>query len=352
MASCQLPIPVRAQTLHPSGRRVHWHSQAEKHGFRTFSIEPAVGPTELTQHVPAGVLRSLADTLAPAALKQAHKNLGIWATNRRFLASVAAGNATLFLEDDAILRPGMCGRTTEALHALQSSPRPSWDLLLLGHCGESRVPNCSRISSRTGKGLWLSRGIYPMCTHAYVASPRGASRLHGLLARWPHSYAEAVLRTARAGWELAGVSTKRRPAKRPVDDAHDVLVAKLVLAGQMDAYLMWPQAALQPWMLAPPTSIARGTADMALPLQCKLQSSRDDRCRHSLPGKPKKAALAAAMAQVKASTSRVSSVLQRLRDGRTIGSKVKVTQKKSAAGAARVQFYSSVDLPGATNARA
>ena len=51
---------------------------------------------------------------------------------------------------------------------------------------------------------------YPMCTHAYVASAFGASRLHGLLADWPRSYAEAILRTARPGWETAGAAPKRR----------------------------------------------------------------------------------------------------------------------------------------------
>ena len=49
-----------------------------------------------------------------------------------------------------------------------------------------------------------------MCTHAYIASAFGASRLHGLLAEWPRSYAEAILRTARPGWETAGVAPKRR----------------------------------------------------------------------------------------------------------------------------------------------
>mmetsp|Transcript_41920 Transcript_41920/g.135984 ORF Transcript_41920/g.135984 Transcript_41920/m.135984 type:complete len:121 (-) Transcript_41920:389-751(-) len=57
---------------------------------------------------------------------------------------------------------------------------------------------------------------YPMCTHAYVASAFGASRLHGLLADWPRSYAEAILRTARPGWETAGAAPKRRACQQRV----------------------------------------------------------------------------------------------------------------------------------------
>mmetsp|Transcript_41921 Transcript_41921/g.135987 ORF Transcript_41921/g.135987 Transcript_41921/m.135987 type:complete len:135 (-) Transcript_41921:205-609(-) len=109
---------------------------------------------------------------------------------------------------------------------------------------------------------------YPMCTHAYVASAFGASRLHGLLADWPRSYAEAILRTARPGWETAGAAPKRRHSKRPVDIAHDMRVAQLIYTGKVDAHVMWPQVALQPWMIAPKSRIQRGISDMSLPRAC------------------------------------------------------------------------------------
>jgi len=147
-------------------------------------LEPAVGPAELPQHVPASVLQSLNATLLPGALKICAKFLGIWATNQRFLAAFAATtrpNATaIFFEDDAILQPSFCADTMAALRALQSSS-PSWHLLLPGHCGGTRVRNCTRIASSREEGqarLWLSSGGYPMCTHAYVVSALGASRLH------------------------------------------------------------------------------------------------------------------------------------------------------------------------------
>ena len=83
-------------------------------------------------------------TRAIEALKQARKGLGIWATNHRFLASVANSNATtLFLEDDTLLTPSFCTHTTRALRTIASLP--TWDLLLPGHCGGVRDRNCSRI---------------------------------------------------------------------------------------------------------------------------------------------------------------------------------------------------------------
>ena len=160
--ACQLAIPARAQTLDPGGRREHWRLLAEQHGLRSLVVERAVGPAELWQYVPAGVLHSLNATLVPKALKQAHKMLGIWATNLRFLASVAASNATaIFIEDDASLQPSFCAGTTAALRHLRSSS-PSWTLLFLGHCGGTRVRNCTRIPSpqrgEEGRARCLCRG--------------------------------------------------------------------------------------------------------------------------------------------------------------------------------------------------
>ena len=233
MSACQLAMPARAQALDARGRRDHWRSLAQQHGLPSLVLEPAVGPAELPQHVPASVLQSLNATLLPGALKICAKFLGMWATNQRFLAAFAATtrpNATaIFFEDDAILQPSFCADTMAALRALQSSS-PSWHLLALlpGHCGGTRVRNCTRIASSREEGqarLWLSSGGYPMCTHAYVVSALGASRLHSLLAGWPRRYAEKVLRNARPGWEKAGVASSKRPTKRPVDIGHDVLVA-------------------------------------------------------------------------------------------------------------------------------
>lgn len=91
-----------------------------------------------------------------------------------------------------------------------------------------------------------------------------------MLDRWPTAYADRILRTAKPGWELPGVAKRPRPTKRPVDEAHDVAMAKLVDAGKVTGtYLMWPQAALQPWMVRPRSNVARGTADLALPRVCR-----------------------------------------------------------------------------------
>jgi hypothetical protein len=48
-----------------------------------------------------------------------------------------------------------------------------------------------------------------------------------------------------------------------------VLVAQLIHTGKVEAHQMWPQVALQPWMIAPKSAVARGTADMKLPRECK-----------------------------------------------------------------------------------
>ena len=105
---CTVPIPAFALTLDPSGRQAHWLSQAERHGL-DLQLERAVGPAELPAHVPASVLQQL-DGLNNATLQKARKGLGIWASNRRFLAAVAARNATpaLYIEDDAELKPSFC----------------------------------------------------------------------------------------------------------------------------------------------------------------------------------------------------------------------------------------------------
>ena len=131
MSACQLAMPARAQALDARGRRDHWRSLAQQHGLPSLVLEPAVGPAELPQHVPASVLQSLNATLLPGALKICAKFLGMWATNQRFLAAFAATtrpNATaIFFEDDAILQPSFCADTMAALRALQSSS-PSWHL--------------------------------------------------------------------------------------------------------------------------------------------------------------------------------------------------------------------------------
>ena len=283
-AVCRLPLPARVLSLDPSARSRHWLSQGDQHGLN-LQIESAVGPAELAEHVPSKVLRQLEALLVPEALKQARKGLGIWATNHRFLASVANSNATtLFLEDDTLLTPSFCTHTTRALRTIASLP--TWDLLLPGHCGGVRDRNCSRILGTTSNfPLYVTRGLYPMCTHAYIVSPRGAARMHALLTGWPQAYAASVLRTAKPGWETTGVPRGRRPTKRPVDDMHDVAVAKLVFTGQLEAYPMWPQAALQPWMVSRPHKggLALGTADRGVPSVCKRSCSQKQNVVAGLP---------------------------------------------------------------------
>ena len=92
MARCALPIPSFALTLDPSGRRAHWLSQAERHGL-DLQLELSVGPAELGAHVPASVLQQL-EGLNNATLQTARKKLVMWASNRRFLADVAARNSS------------------------------------------------------------------------------------------------------------------------------------------------------------------------------------------------------------------------------------------------------------------
>ena len=54
----------------------------------------------------------------------------MWASNRRFLADVAARNATpaLFIEDDAELKPSFCEHTAAALRALRGEQEGEHDV--------------------------------------------------------------------------------------------------------------------------------------------------------------------------------------------------------------------------------
>ena len=277
-------MPTFVKTLDPDGRRPHWRTQGATHGFlHDLTIDQAVGPSALPAHVPEGVLQTLDGAhLLPATMTKARKLLGLWATSRQFYATVlAAGRAALLLEDDAILTPHFCESTSRALKALPAT----WDLLLLGHCAESyrHIRSCSMVAPHhpSDTPMFLTLGAYPMCTHAYVLSERGAGRLHALLAEWPDAYTKEVLRTAKAGWETNGTAKRLRPTKRPVDDAHDVAIAKLVAARQVEAYLVWPQTAVQWWMLdshlvnttgrKSDVKLARHTSDLIDPPICRTQ---------------------------------------------------------------------------------
>lgn len=319
-SSCTVPLPTFVLTLVPSGRCSHWLGQAAQSGFsKDLRVEQAVGPTSLAAHgVPTGVLAELEAKLVPDARRRATKALGIWASHRRVLEAVRASDRpALVLEDDAVLRENFCSRMVAAMQGVP----PAWDLLFLGHCAESipSIRQCASmrtpahtprvdgltaadgprtvgngrdrmtLTARRGRAppLWLSCGTYPMCTHAYVVSPRGAAKLHELLASWPRAYAGEVLRTARPGWETMGAASSRRPPKRPVDIMHDVAVAKLVASGKVTAVLAWPQLVLQPWMLnaSGAGALARFTNDMTVPRICLRGNATalSSDCRNSKP---------------------------------------------------------------------
>lgn len=245
------------------------------HRIDDLRVELGVRVSELPAHVPEAVLQKLNESsLLPSTLRWARKHLAMWSSGRRFHASVvASGRAALYFEDDAILQPGFCESVTRVLRAAPAT----FDLLFLGHCAESirGIRNCRRVDQNETRRMWLSRGVYPMCGHAFIASPRGSARWLASLADWPREYVEKVLRTAVSGWETPGEAKRRRPEKRPVDDGVDVSAAKLIYAGSkagkphLEAYLAWPQLALQPWMLASGSSIAKGTRDLDVPRICK-----------------------------------------------------------------------------------
>ena len=282
---CGLTVPAHLHTMNPSVRRVVWREKASEYGVDNLHITRGIrASSELAAHVPSAVLRKLnQSSLLPPTVRHAQKHLAHWANSRRFHSSVVAANSSaMFLEDDAILLPGFCASATRALRALAES---TWGLLFLGHCAESiaHIRSCQVLEPEPAfmngtHDAWLSRGVYPMCGHAFIASPRGSAKWLAHMMSWPGEYTDRVLDTAVPGWETAGVSRRRRPEKRPVDDGVDVAVAKLVHAGNLEAYLAWPQTSLQPWMTKRTAgAIARGTSDMILPRVCSRARGRQHR---------------------------------------------------------------------------
>ena len=226
---CTLNNPAIAITMDPSSRYGVWHATASRHGIQDLRLTTGILPSELPSYVPHAVLRKLNESsLLPPTLRQARKHLALWCLAVRFHSGVVAANQSwIFLEDDARLQPGFCGSVTRILRALPSLAS-GWDWILFGHCAESvgAIRQCQRVApdpalERGTRRLWLTKGVYPMCGHALIVSPRGAARWLQFMQDWPEKYVERVLQTAVRGWELPGTARRRRPEKRPVDEGVD-----------------------------------------------------------------------------------------------------------------------------------
>ena len=269
-STCSLGLPVVLQTLDVSAehRRI-WEARALSHGIDSFHVQLGVNATdvaEMSAHVPPR-LSSL--NLTEGDHRIALKRIAMGAAQQGFHARVAAGEygsaGAVQLEDDALLDAHFCTRVNRALGALPADG--AWDVLYLGHCAESYhgIRSCNRTAREPAE--FLSRGAYPMCTHAFAVSPRGASRLHRLLAGWPLEYVDAVAAKPPR-------RDQRRPMKSALDNGHDVKMAKLVYAKEIEAYLVWPQVALQPWQRRPWGHLARLTSDMRIPAPCLASHRR------------------------------------------------------------------------------
>ena len=275
-STCSLGLPVVLQTLDVSAEhRRAWKARALSHGIDSFHVQPGVNATDvatMSTHVPPK-LSSL--RLTEDDQRMALKKIAMWVVQRGFHARVASGewgsDGAVLLEDDVHLDAHFCARVSRALGALPADG--AWDVLFLGHCGESYggIRSCNRTARQPAE--FLSRGAYPMCTHAFAVSPRGASRLYRLLAGWPSEYVDAVAAKLPRRDE-------RRPTKSALDLGHDVKIAKLVDAKKIEAYLVWPQLALQPWQKRPPSrggrlaSLAYWTSDTRIPAPCLASHRR------------------------------------------------------------------------------
>ena len=269
-STCSLGLPVVLQTLDVSAEhRRAWKARALSHGIDSFHVQPGVNATDvatMSTHVPPK-LSSL--RLTEDDQRMALKKIAMWVVQRGFHARVASGewgsDGAVLLEDDVHLDAHFCARVSRALGALPADG--AWDVLFLGHCGESYggIRSCNRTAREPAE--FLSRGAYPMCTHAFAVSPRGASRLHRLLAGWPLEYVDAVAAKPPR-------RDQRRPRKSALDNGHDVKMAKLVYAKEIEAYLVWPQVALQPWQRRPWGHLARLTSDMRIPAPCLASHRR------------------------------------------------------------------------------
>ena len=269
-STCSLGLPVVLQTLDVSAEhRRAWKARALSHGIDSFHVQPGVNATDvatMSRHVPPK-LSSL--RLTEDDQRMALKKIAMWVVQRGFHARVASGewgsDGAVLLEDDVHLGAHFCARVNRALSALPADG--AWDVLYLGHCAESYrgIRSCNRTARQPAE--FLSRGAYPMCTHAFAVSPRGASRLHRLLAGWPLEYVDAVAAKPPR-------RDRRRPMKSAIDNGHDVKMAKLVYAKEIEAYLVWPQVALQPWQRRPWGHLARLTSDMRIPAPCLASHRR------------------------------------------------------------------------------
>ena len=298
-SSCFVPLDAKVLTTNASLARVHhWRMVGLRHGLTSLSVIEAVDGSNET------MMTSVLDTLGvgstqqrallsltPDARRLVLIKIAMWASSQRLLARVATsdgvrGSPMVIIEDDALLTSGFCGAASRALKALPAGN--AWDLLYLGHCAENygRVRACNRTAG-LGRLLFseefLSRGASPMCTHALAVTTRGAARLHDFLATWPAEYIRRVLASAKPGLELPGIHAGgklRRSSiaqvpdmgpKRPLHIGHDERIARLVSSGHMEAYLVWPQVALQPWQ----GRSSNGIADMRLPPACVRQSASE-----------------------------------------------------------------------------
>ncbi|CAK5279231.1 unnamed protein product [Mycena citricolor] len=94
--------------------------------------------------------------------------------------------ATLILEDDVDMESDVRERLREMWPAL---PR-EWDIIFLGHCWSDETLHAPiYVSSTSHTALHPSNA--PLCTHAYVLSPKGLRRLLWHLSHPPFSYSRA-----------------------------------------------------------------------------------------------------------------------------------------------------------------
>ena len=216
-STCSLGLPVVLQTLDVSAEhRRAWKARALSHGIDSFHVQPGVNATDvatMSTHVPPK-LSSL--RLTEDDQRMALKKIAMWVVQRGFHARVASGewgsDGAVLLEDDVHLDAHFCARVSRALGALPADG--AWDVLFLGHCGESYggIRSCNRTARQPAE--FLSRGAHPMCTHAFAVSPRGASRLHRLLAGWPLEYVDAVAAKPGSTAPHKKIRARQRPRRQ------------------------------------------------------------------------------------------------------------------------------------------
>ena len=174
---------------------------------RSAARAPSVGPAELPAHVPASVLQQL-DGLSNATLQKARKGLGIWASNRRFLAAVAARNATpaLYIEDDAELKPALASASTQRRMGMRAQR--------CRRCGPERCRGTPSSSATARSGTRPTTGAKLLSDRDEHKAPLWLSKGRAQCARTPTSRVRAA-RRVRFRSSQAGRATMQTPFCEP-----------------------------------------------------------------------------------------------------------------------------------------